>query len=381
MASTVARVSPFGQLLKQSKFSSFDSRIAQVYTTHGGDAHRGDWGFKRPLSIRRRGAFITVKNVDTPEYQTEWSSAEPQAFWMKNWDELQITPQWSHQVPSEEPRDHVQESDHLPNQQDPSAWRPPCLPNLDAMSREEFRKYLARIQAHRNRFYKETQAVQAKKGVSGSSFYQLSNSYALGWDELYAQYLSKQRRADPRSREIEHLPHRNGGLSYANYTPLQTFLMTKERKGRLVDEYVGKDRKKLFYVASFAGMAGIVQKHHAGLAQPMVWDDPRRTGQVMLRPQNAVLHRLPNVVGRVRQGLKATKMDMELKVSDGQSHVRSNPYPPGSRQYIAAEPLELTSSRRRNMDNLVVRSKARFSPSTGVTLGILSNIIRKEDSS
>ncbi|KAI6036388.1 Mif2/CENP-C like-domain-containing protein [Pisolithus microcarpus] len=228
------------------------------------------------------------------------------------------------------------------------------------MSREEFRKYLARIQAHRNRFYKETQAIPAKKGLSGLSFYQLSNWSALGWDGLYAQYLSKRRRADPRSREIEHLPHRNGGLSYANYTPLQTFLMTKERKGRLVDEYIGRDKKKLFYVASFAGMAGIVRKHHAALAQPMVWDDPRRTGQAMLRPQNAVLHRLPNVVGRVRQGLKATKVDMELRVLDGQSHVRSNPYPPGSRQYITAEPLGSTSSGQRKMDNLAVRSKARF---------------------
>ncbi|KAI6028602.1 mitochondrial ribosomal protein subunit-domain-containing protein [Pisolithus orientalis] len=378
MASAVAKVSSFGQLLKQSKFSSFDTRIAQVYTTHGGDAHRGDWGFKRPLSIRRRGAFITVKNVDTPEHQTEWSSAEPQALWMKNWDELQITPQWSHHASAEEPRDHVQESDYLPNQRDPSTWRPPCVPNLDAMTREEFRKYLARIQAHRDQFHKET---QAKKGVPGLSPYQLSNTYTTGWDDLYAQYLSKRRREDPRSRRIEHLPHRNGGLSYANYTPLQTFLMTKERKGRLVDEYVGKDRKKLFYVASFAGMAGIVQKHHAVLAQPMVWDDPQRTGQVMLRPQNAVLHRLPNVVGRVRQGLKATKMDMELKVSDRQSHVRSNPYPPGSRQYIAAEPLGSASSRRRRMDDAAARSRARLSPSTGVTLGILSNIIRKEDSS
>ncbi|KAI6045640.1 mitochondrial ribosomal protein subunit-domain-containing protein [Pisolithus marmoratus] len=363
---------PTGMASKVSPFS----RIAQVYTTHGGDAHRGDWGFKRPLAIRRRGAFVTVKNVDTPEYQTEWSSAEPQALWVKNWDELHITPQWSHHASAEEPREHIQESDYLPNQRDPSAWRPPCIPNLDAMTREEFRKHLARIQAHRNQFYKETQSTRAKKNVSGLSFYQLSNSYATGWDDLYAQYLSKKRREDSRSREIEHLPHPNGALSYANYTPLQTFLMTKERKGRLVDEYVGKDRKKLFYVASFAGMAGIVQKHHASLAQPMVWDDPRRTGQVMLRPQNAVLHRLPNVVGRVRQGLKATKMDMELRVSDGQSHTRSNPYPPGSRRYIAAEPLGSTSSSRRKMDNLAVRSMARLSPSTDVTLGILSNIIR-----
>ncbi|KAL4067833.1 mitochondrial ribosomal protein subunit-domain-containing protein [Scleroderma citrinum] len=381
-----ASISPFAQLFKQSKFASFDRHIAQVYTTHGGNAHRGDWGFKRPLSIRRRGAYITVKNVDTTEYQTEWSSAEPQAVWMKNWDQLQISPQLSDgghgsYASPEQLRDHIQESDYLPNQRDPSTWRRHYIPNLESMTPVEFRKYLDQIQAHRRKFYKVTQANQASKGRVTSSFYQLSNSYPTGWDDLYAQHLSTERRTNPRCRQIEHAPHRNGGLSYANYTPLQTFLMTKERKGRMVEEYIGKDNKKLFYVASFAGMGGIVQKHNAGIAQPMVWDDPRRTGEAMLRPQNVIVHRLPNVVGRVRQGLKAAKMDMELRVWNGQSHSRSNPHPPGSRQYIAAEPPGFTPGMTMNTTRkFTTRGKSRQSPSPGATIDVLNTILSREQS-
>ncbi|KAG6336926.1 hypothetical protein ID866_2164 [Astraeus odoratus] len=380
MAASAAKASPFAHLFKQSKFSSFDRHIAQVYTTHGGDAHRGNWGFKRPLPLRRRGAYVTVKNVDTPEYQTEWNSAEPQALWMKNWDQLQMTPQWSHGgsfLLAHEARDNIQESDYCPKQQDAPSWRRAYIPNLDAMSRDEFRKHLAQIQAHRHKFHKE---VQVKKGA-GLSPYQLSNSYTAGWDDFYAQLLCRERRTNPRSREIEHMPHSNGGLTYAQYTPLQTFLMTREHKGRLTEEYIGKDKKKLFYLASFAGMAGIVQKHHAGIARPMVWDDPQRTGEVMLRPQNAFIHRLPVVVGKIRQGLKATRMDMELRVWDGESHSRSNPHPPGSRRYIAAEPpgftQGMTSTLRRRTDGVAGRSKARqASHSPDVTLSMLNSVLK-----
>lgn len=388
MAASISKASPFAQLFKQSKFASFDRHIGQVYTTHGGDAHRGDWGFKRPLSVRRRGAYITVKNVDTTEYQTEWSSAESQAFWMKNWDELQIAPQlpdYGTLQSTEQTRDHIQESDYLPNQQDPSIWRRPYVPNLESMTRDEFKKYLAQIRVHRNKFYKVTQANQASRGRAASSFYQLSNSYPTSWDDHYAHHLSNERRTNPRCREMEHLPHRNGGLSFANYTPLQTFLMTKERKGRLAEEYIGKDNKMLFYVASFGGMAGIVQKHNAGVAQPMVWNDPQRTGETMLRLQTAVVHRQPIVVGRVRQGLKATKMDVELKVWDGQSHSRSNPHPPGSRQYITAEPPGftpgMTTFSKRRMDQFVARSKGRRNQSPATTIHCLNTILSQQSQS
>ncbi|KAH7889477.1 mitochondrial ribosomal protein subunit-domain-containing protein [Phlebopus sp. FC_14] len=377
--------SAFGRLFKQSKFSSFDPRIGQVYTTHGGDAHRGNWGFKRPLPIRRRGAYITVKRVDTPEYQTEWNSAEHQALWMKNWDELKLNPHPAKETGfgDEEAKDFVFESDFAPSLQDPSTWRQAYIPNLNTMTREEFKRYLQQIRSYRNNFYENVQSSHANKRIQGMSFYQLSNSQAAAWDDVVAQQISRDSRSRPSHRSIEHMPHRSGGLSYTYYSPLQTFLMTKERKGRLVETFRGRDRNSLFYVASFAGMGGLLSKKDAGVARPMVWDDPDRTGEVMLRPTYAALERVPGVVGEMRQGLKATKLNMKLRVWDGQSHNRSNPHPLGSREYIAAAPLEsslplFAPATQRKLDEVVAKSKARSNPST---LSILKNIVQEPDGS
>lgn len=91
------------------------------------------------------------------------------------------------------------------------------------------------------------------------------------------------------------------------------------------------------YVASFAGMAGRVPRKHIGLARPVVWEDPNHTGEVMIRPQRVALKKWPIVVGE-RQGLKAAKLDVDLRVWEKQSHNRSNPHSLGSREYIAAKP-------------------------------------------
>ena len=366
--------STFGTLLKQSKFSSFDPRISQVYTTHGGDAHRGHWGFKRPLPLRRRGAYITVKKVDTPEYQTEWNSAEPQALWVKNWDELKVTPQqpWFGEDAAEE---HIIDSDHAPQSQSPEHWRQPYIPNIETMTRKEFAHYLDKIRACRNDFLKQRIPREQEADLTS---YQLSNlnKSSTSWHDLIAAQLSRQRRSNPRSREIEHLPHTSGGLSYAQYSPLQTFLMTKERKGRLADDFRGKDKHMVGYVASFGGMAGLVHKKNAGPSGPVVWDDPNRTGEVMIRPQKAVVKSWPIVVGE-RQGLKAAKVDLDLRVWDEQSHFRSNPHSPGSAEYIAAEPPrtveELTTRFAVNQAGTRRKKKSHH----GTTIDLLKSAMTK----
>ncbi|KAF9227595.1 hypothetical protein BS17DRAFT_774003 [Gyrodon lividus] len=386
---TVHTRSAFATLLKQSKFSSFDRTIGQVYTTHGGDAHRGNWGFKRPLPLRRRGAYITVKNVDTPEYQTEWSSAEPQALWMKNWDELKITPQLAKETGFGEDgtKELIMDSDYVPKPQNARLWRQAYIPNLDVMTRQEFKEYLEQIRTSRDSFCKNQQTSRGGGSPEEVSFYQLSNRNSqTAWQDEYARTVSRERRSDPRNKEIEHMPHSSGGLTYAHYSPLQTFIMTKERKGRLAEEYKGKDRNSLFYVASFAGMGGYVQKQHAGVARPMVWEDPNHTGEVMIRPQKAIIQRLPNVVGWVRQGLKGAKLNMDLRVWDGQSHSRSNPHPLGSREYIAAEASTsfvgrqspFSSANKKAIDKMVANSRASRRQSSD-TLNVLKKIVRAHE--
>lgn len=367
--------STFGSLLKHSKFSSFDPRISQVYTTHGGDAHRGHWGFKRPLPLRRRGAYVTVKYIDTLEYQTEWNSAEPQALWVKNWDELKISPQkpWLGEDVADE---HIIDSDYIPQTQPPEHWRQPYIPNLEAMTRNEFAHYLHKIRACRNAFLKPRITHDDLTSYQLSS----SNKSSTSWHDLIAAQFSRQRRSNPRNREIEHLPHSSGGLSYAQYSPLQTFLMTRERKGRLADDWRGKDKHMMYYVASFAGMAGRVQRKHAGLARPVVWDDPNHTGEVMIRPQKADVKCWPVVVGE-RQGLKAAGVVMDLRVWDPRSHFRSNPHPPGSPEYIAAEPPhsveELTTQVAVNKAGARKKKKMRH----GTTLSLLKSAMAKSSTS
>ncbi|EIN07091.1 hypothetical protein PUNSTDRAFT_144649 [Punctularia strigosozonata HHB-11173 SS5] len=107
MASAAARSpnsSTFPALLKRTKFVTYDPAIAQVYTSPSGDAHRGNWGLKRPLALKRRRAFITVKTVDTLEKQTDWDPANQEALFMKKWaevgkvDNLQPYTPWAEQL-------------------------------------------------------------------------------------------------------------------------------------------------------------------------------------------------------------------------------------------------------------------------------------------
>ncbi|KAG1827495.1 uncharacterized protein BJ212DRAFT_1474642 [Suillus subaureus] len=413
MASAVQ--SPFATLLKRSKFSSFDPRIAQVYTTHGGDAHRGNWGFKRPLPIRRRGAYITVKAVDSLEQQTEWNSAEPQAMWMKNWDELQVNPtsEESRRAPSEASGDML-DSEYAPTQTDPKCWRSSAVPNIHAMSNLEFKKCVAHIRRKREHFFEyqemKAEALKKQKEMKGmeeeaskemrtdsskesftskGSFKgkkappeKLRTDYSLN---DFAKWESEGIREHPRSRSLESVPHRSAGLHYSHFSALQTYLSTKEHKGRLVEEVRGERGKALYYVASYAGMGTLVQQKNKGVGNVMTWGDASKTGVTKLRPESVLLEKAPEVVYK-RQGLKAAKLSMTAFANDTQSHSQSNTHRPGSLEYITAEPLSSFANhtphpkRSARFDNLVRKSTQPLprAPSE-TTLDFLQGILRKQN--
>ncbi|KAG1890830.1 hypothetical protein F4604DRAFT_1702604 [Suillus subluteus] len=412
MASAVQ--SPFATLLKRSKFSSFDPRISQVYTTHGGDAHRGNWGFKRPLPIRRRGAYITVKAVDSLEQQTEWNSAEPQAMWMKNWDELQVNPtsDESRRASSEASGDML-DSEYAPMRTDPKCWRSSAVPNIHAMSNLEFNKYVAHIRREREHFFeyqemkaealkkkremkemeeevsKETRTDSSKESSTskGSSrekkapLEKLRTDYSL---DDFAKWESEGIREHPRSRSLESVPHRSAGLHYSHFSALQTYLSTKEHKGRLVEEVKGERGKAIYYVASYAGMGTLVQQKNKGVGNAMTWGDASKTGVTKLRPESVLLEKAPEVVYK-RQGLKAAKLSMTAFANDTQSHSQSNTHRPGSLEYIAAEPLSSFANhtphpkRSARFDNLVRKSTQPLprAPSE-TTLDFLQGILKKQ---
>ncbi|KAL0067080.1 hypothetical protein AAF712_005867 [Marasmius tenuissimus] len=85
--------SPFGELLRRSRFATFDPSIRQTYYTPPEAAHRGDWGLKRPLSLRRKNAFISIPApFDSRAQYIEWSNAENEVRFIRRFEEMEVSP-------------------------------------------------------------------------------------------------------------------------------------------------------------------------------------------------------------------------------------------------------------------------------------------------
>ncbi|KAG7092949.1 hypothetical protein E1B28_009251 [Marasmius oreades] len=85
--------SPFAELLRRSRFATFDPSIRQSYYTPPDHASRGDWGLKRPLSLRRRNAFISIPApFDSRAQYIEWSNAENEVRFIRRFEEMQVSP-------------------------------------------------------------------------------------------------------------------------------------------------------------------------------------------------------------------------------------------------------------------------------------------------
>ncbi|KAF5338695.1 hypothetical protein D9611_013382 [Ephemerocybe angulata] len=84
--------SPFAELLRRSRFASYDPQVKQTYGTPPAYAHRGNWGLKRPIAQRRRNAYITLKSYEDHAMYIEWNNAENQVRFMRRFEELNVTP-------------------------------------------------------------------------------------------------------------------------------------------------------------------------------------------------------------------------------------------------------------------------------------------------
>jgi hypothetical protein len=126
----------------------------------------------------------------------------------------------------------------------------------------------------------------------------------------------------PDSRAIEQRPHRNGGLSYDHTSQLTHFFTTTEQPGRLLEKD-GKDRRGNPH-ASFAGMAVNVK--------PPIY---RSEGESKLRIVETMLKQAPSVVSAQPQGLDDAIIDTSVVDVTNLHMTRANPFPPGSRAYIA----------------------------------------------
>ncbi|CCL99527.1 uncharacterized protein FIBRA_01545 [Fibroporia radiculosa] len=379
--------SQFAALLRQSKFASFDPHIGQVYASYGGHAHRGNWGLKRPLPLRRRKATVTVKTVDSRQQQTEWKSAEPQDRWIKMWDEVGVTPrvytgpwatklgplvslQWEIDSEFSQGTRDVQDIDGLEQE---LKKKSKAVPNIFAMSkterarymeelreaRPEFRKYFRVQQRARERGEDINEAVveaeveaEPEEAHPVSLWEQSDNPNHI--QEFLERRAAKEYNA-PNAHIIEQRPQRFGGLVYASSSQLQSLFLSPPRAGRILQGQGTNTRPGLRLVgraqdddmvASFAGMTSSLNKNNRGLAMPVDWSRLSSTGErnpqasiTDFRFAQAELVGAPETVAKNPAGIKSVHMRTEVEhcSADDDALTQANPHPPGSREYIAHE--------------------------------------------
>ncbi|KAF5330573.1 hypothetical protein D9619_005277 [Psilocybe cf. subviscida] len=91
-AKTLPPSSPFGELLRRSKFAAYDPKIRQAYTAPASYISRGNWGLKRPIANKQRHSNIVLRNFEEHAHYIEWDKASAQVDLVKRVEELNITP-------------------------------------------------------------------------------------------------------------------------------------------------------------------------------------------------------------------------------------------------------------------------------------------------
>ncbi|KAL0946457.1 hypothetical protein HGRIS_012679 [Hohenbuehelia grisea] len=224
--------SAFARLLHRSKFASYDPKVKQVYSSPPASAHRGDFGLKRPLALRRKNAFITVKSVDSRFQQTEWNHGESQVRFVRRFEELHVTPRargdWKNRLGSTEATQWLVDSEFSQVQwgdrqqtaaaiqstsapaslatTQASVWdgapaprsaherrlaaaysEPLGLtPNFDAMSSTEFNHFLDQLRKARPQFHEFLQSIPE---VRGQNMHLIAQNQSANY---HGQFLQKQ---------------------------------------------------------------------------------------------------------------------------------------------------------------------------------------------
>jgi hypothetical protein len=84
--------SPFAQLLRGSRFATYDPQIRKTYYSPKQFVERGYWGLKRPITQRKKNSFITVTQWETRQHYVEWDNAEDQVRFVRRIEELNVRP-------------------------------------------------------------------------------------------------------------------------------------------------------------------------------------------------------------------------------------------------------------------------------------------------
>ncbi|KAF7291838.1 hypothetical protein HMN09_01244000 [Mycena chlorophos] len=414
---TAHQASPFAYLLRHSRFATFDPSIRQTYYSPKQFVTRGYWGLKRPIAARKKtSSFIAIKTWEAREHYVEWDNAEDQVRFIRRMEELDTRPginassRWAAAIGAEATQQWVMDSEfaprdwekaasevedkHVPGQdislgglgtRGPGAYgagatsarrggSKAVIPNVDAMSPAQFRRYLARVRSLRPAFkeylrkhgeaehetyeklVKETgEDITFLPRTHGKDMLTLAIGHQSQTHRLFlAEHTASEYATSP--TKIQPRPHRNGALTYTHPSMLDTLFRTKPKPGIVVEEV--QDRvlsKKVSFIAAFAGCAAVLTARDAPGLWPIMSGsqgahrDEWPTAVTILRPKmrnGFVLSGVPRVVGRGRgrephDGLDGVRVELNLTTHAGARDLtRPNPFPPGSREYNAMMDLK-----------------------------------------
>ncbi|KAG8937307.1 hypothetical protein FRC03_002747 [Tulasnella sp. 419] len=379
MAAEVAP-SQFGRLLRRSKFATFDPSIAQVYTSHSGYAHRGDFGLKRPLPrlARTPHPSVTIKAIDTRQQQTEWALTHPQSKFIRRWEETGATAEVEPSL-----QDSVWdlngqvvrrwEVDSEFDQGSNKAESPAMVANHHAMNKTQFKAYVEQLRSLRPQFKRYLDAQRAQQEdqsqPTGRSTKIASHrlpplpsplpmsSLARRQTSLHSNFLRDQARqalSDPSSTTIAPKPHPNAGLSYHRSSQLQQWLQHQPAPGRLVLNEPPSFTTRGTFALRKVAIAGVFAQTQgypyedtsmAGERKEPALDPQALSkglqsvdaGVSKYRVRSATIRDTPKVVGR-RPTLEGGMIQVQVsEAKDLSATSRMIPHRPGSVEYSAYE--------------------------------------------
>ena len=398
--------STFPELLRRSRFASFDPKIRQAYGTPPSHLHRGNWGLKRPIAQRKRNAFISLKNFEEHQHYIEWSNAESQVRLIDKIEELNVTPKLVPHVPwfvglgpaaatpwSMMDSEFSTSESSLPAPPKSIPTLTPDLPglgrrgrgengmrsstkisddgylhpNLNAMSPRAFNRYLKKLRSLRPEFKKflKENGVTASIRESGIPPGNLHIRF-LGqhFDKQFQDTRDKTLAHPNQPQPIRQQPHRLGGLTYASPTYLESFFTSGVQPGIVLEKpQQNYSEGAQSFLVSTAGLVGKLDDKRAGpdakpafnsggiIYPPAALLARRSPGNTFIKVRVIDLHleRLPTAVTAFPSLNSSKEVNIRMNLTihpSANDHSRTNTHPPGSMRYIAPEDSQQQHSLR-----------------------------------
>ncbi|KAJ7706913.1 hypothetical protein B0H17DRAFT_861108, partial [Mycena rosella] len=353
-ARDIAPASPFAQLLRQSRFATFDPQIRKTYYSPKSFVERGYWGLKRPITQRKKNSFITIKQWEARQHYTEWDNAEDEVRFIRRMEELDIRPggtatsRWAMTLGPARSTWLV-DSEFAPHKWEPAATekapaegpillselgergpkeygvhgtdrtmvaratatlRTPTsvIPNVASMTSRQFERYLAKLRAMRPAFAEYLAVEGARRQaldvedpdspLAGRKLLEIAQRRHTPYHRLF---LAERTEAEyTRTAKIQPQPHRAAALLYSHPSALDTFFRTapkpgivldiSQATGRFSDRAAGREPSP--YIAAFAGLAAVLPRRRAAGKEPLMNGAVERE-----RWPNAVTELRPTALG------------------------------------------------------------------------------------